>query len=148
MLAPVGKIHIELKLMTLLLMGCTMFVTLEPYPMCTGAIIMARIPTLVFGAREARTGSCGSVIDLFAERYGHFSQMSLLMRAPPSCGSFYGKKIVLTRYCNATISNEFRQKKLLTRRGRCAILYITCRSRGLFLCALLRRQGGNAGASG
>ena len=51
--------------------GCTMYVTLEPCPMCTGAIIMARIPTLVFGAREAQTGSCGSVIDLFAERYGH-----------------------------------------------------------------------------
>ena len=53
------------------LTDCTMFVTLEPCPMCTGAIIMARIPTLVFGAREAQTGSCGSVIDLFAERYGH-----------------------------------------------------------------------------
>ena len=39
--------------------------------MCTGAIINARIPTLVFGAREANFGSCGSVIDLFSERYGH-----------------------------------------------------------------------------
>ena len=48
-----------------------MYVTLEPCPMCTGAIIMARIPTLVFGAREPQTGSCGSVIDLFFERYGH-----------------------------------------------------------------------------
>ena len=51
--------------------GCTMFVTLEPCPMCAGAIIMARIPTLVFGAREALTGSVGSVIDLFSEKYGH-----------------------------------------------------------------------------
>ena len=51
--------------------GCTMFVTLEPCPMCTGAIILSRIPTLVFGAREELTGSCGSVIDLFSERYGH-----------------------------------------------------------------------------
>jgi tRNA(adenine34) deaminase len=51
--------------------GCTLFVTLEPCPMCTGAIINARIPTLVFGAREANFGSCGSVIDLFSERYGH-----------------------------------------------------------------------------
>ncbi len=50
---------------------CTMFVTLEPCPMCTGAIINSRIPTLVFGARDAVTGSCGSVIDLFSERYGH-----------------------------------------------------------------------------
>ena len=51
--------------------GCTMFVTLEPCPMCTGAIINSRIPTVVFGARDAVTGSCGSVIDLFCERYGH-----------------------------------------------------------------------------
>ena len=53
------------------LSGCTLYVTLEPCPMCAGAIINARIPTLVFGAREALSGSCGSVIDLFFERYGH-----------------------------------------------------------------------------
>ena len=53
------------------LSGCTLFVTLAPCPMCTGAIINARIPTVVFGAREALSGSCGSVIDLFSERYGH-----------------------------------------------------------------------------
>lgn len=51
--------------------GCTMYVTLEPCPMCAGAIIMSRVPTLVFGAREALTGSVGSVIDLFSEKYGH-----------------------------------------------------------------------------
>ena len=51
--------------------GCTMVVTLEPCPMCAGAIIMSRISTLVFGAREALTGSVGSVIDLFSEKYGH-----------------------------------------------------------------------------
>ncbi len=51
--------------------GCTLTVTLEPCPMCAGAIINARIPTVVYGAREALSGSCGSVIDLFSERYGH-----------------------------------------------------------------------------
>jgi tRNA(adenine34) deaminase len=51
--------------------GCTMYVTLEPCPMCAGAIINSRIPTLVFGARDSVTGSCGSVIDLFCENYGH-----------------------------------------------------------------------------
>lgn len=51
--------------------GCTLYVTLEPCPMCTGAIINARIPRVVFGAREQNLGSCGSVIDLFSERYGH-----------------------------------------------------------------------------
>ena len=51
--------------------GCTLTVTLEPCPMCAGAIINARIPTVVYGAREPISGSCGSVIDLFFERYGH-----------------------------------------------------------------------------
>ena len=51
--------------------GCALSVTLEPGPMCAGAIINARIPTVVFGARETLSGSCGSVIDLFSERYGH-----------------------------------------------------------------------------
>ncbi len=50
---------------------CTLYVTLEPCPMCAGAIINSRIPKLVFGTREANFGSCGSVIDLFSERYGH-----------------------------------------------------------------------------
>ena len=50
---------------------CSIYVTLEPCPMCTGAIINSRIPTVVFGAREALSGSCGSVIDLFSEKYGH-----------------------------------------------------------------------------
>ena len=51
--------------------GCSLYVTLEPCPMCAGAIINARIPRVVFGAREENTGSCGSVIDLFSERYSH-----------------------------------------------------------------------------
>ena len=51
--------------------NCSIYVTLEPGPMCTGAIINSRIPTVVFGAREALSGSCGSVIDLFSENYGH-----------------------------------------------------------------------------
>ena len=50
---------------------CTLYVTLEPCPMCAGAIINARVPVVVFGAREELSGSCGSVIDLFFERYGH-----------------------------------------------------------------------------
>ena len=51
--------------------GCTLYVTLEPCPMCAGAIINSRIPTVVYGAKDDVTGSCGSVIDLFSERYGH-----------------------------------------------------------------------------
>ena len=53
------------------LSDCSIFVTLEPCPMCAGAIINSRIGTVVFGARDENTGSCGSVINLFEERYGH-----------------------------------------------------------------------------
>jgi len=55
--------------------GCTLYVTLEPCPMCAGAVINARVPVVVFGAREALSGSCGSVIDLFYERFGHRPQV-------------------------------------------------------------------------
>jgi tRNA(adenine34) deaminase len=41
--------------------GCTMFVTLEPCPMCAGAIVQSRIPRLVFGASDAKAGACGSL---------------------------------------------------------------------------------------
>ena len=50
---------------------CALFVTLEPCPMCTGAIINARVGEVVYGAKEENTGSCGSVINLFEENYGH-----------------------------------------------------------------------------
>ncbi len=48
--------------------GCELYVTLEPCAMCAGAIMHARIGRLVFGARDPKTGACGSVTDLFALR--------------------------------------------------------------------------------
>ncbi len=48
------------------LVGCTLYVTLEPCAMCAGAIMHARIARLVYGARDPKTGACGSVTDLFA----------------------------------------------------------------------------------
>jgi len=50
--------------------GCMLFVTLEPCPMCAGAVLNARMPTVVYGAKEPQSGSCGSVLNLFEERYG------------------------------------------------------------------------------
>lgn len=47
--------------------GCDLYVTLEPCPMCAGAIMHARIGRVVFGARDPKTGAAGSVIDLFAQ---------------------------------------------------------------------------------
>ncbi len=45
----------------------TVYVTLEPCPMCVGAMILARITRLVFGAREKKTGACGSMVHLLAD---------------------------------------------------------------------------------
>lgn len=48
-----------------------LYVTLEPCPMCAGAIINARIPEVYFGARDDKAGACGSVLNLFEERFNH-----------------------------------------------------------------------------
>lgn len=53
------------------LVDCELFVTLEPCPMCTGAIINSRIERLTFGAFDMKAGSCGSVINLFELPYNH-----------------------------------------------------------------------------
>lgn len=50
---------------------CDMYVTLEPCPMCTGAIINSRIKRLVYGASDFKAGSCGSVVNLFDFPYNH-----------------------------------------------------------------------------
>lgn len=51
--------------------GCTLYVTLEPCPMCAGAILNARIRAVRYGAREDKSGCCGSVLNLFEERFNH-----------------------------------------------------------------------------
>lgn len=53
------------------LFGCDLYVTLEPCPMCAGAIINARLDRVFFGARDPKAGSCGSVVDLFSYPYNH-----------------------------------------------------------------------------
>lgn len=50
---------------------CTMYVTLEPCPMCAGAIINARIPKVIVGAKDEKCGACGSVCNLFAMDFNH-----------------------------------------------------------------------------
>ena len=50
---------------------CDLYVTLEPCPMCAGAIINARIKTVYYGAPDPKAGSCGTLVDLFALPYNH-----------------------------------------------------------------------------
>ena len=50
---------------------CELFVTLEPCPMCAGAIINARLKSVCYGARDEKAGACGSVLNLFMEDFNH-----------------------------------------------------------------------------
>lgn len=76
------------------LFDCELYVTLEPCPMCAGAMINARIGRVVYGAPDPKAGSCGSVADLFAMPYNHH----------PSCSGG-----LLEDECAALLSDFFRK---------------------------------------
>ena len=79
------------------LLGCTLYVTLEPCAMCTMALIHARIGRLVFGASDSKTGACGGVFDLIGDgRHNH--------RVTVTAG-------VLGPLAGVTLSNYFRAKR-------------------------------------
>ena len=60
---------------------CELFVTLEPCPMCAGAILNSRIRRVVYGAADAKAGCCGSVTDLFALPFNHHPMVEQGLRA-------------------------------------------------------------------
>ena len=79
------------------LVGCTLYVTLEPCAMCAGAIQHARIARLVFGASDHKTGACGSVIDLMSEeKLNHHTKVT---------------SGVLATECGHTLSAFFSQRR-------------------------------------
>ena len=68
------------------LVGCELFVTLEPCLMCAGAIMHARIARLVYGARDPKTGVCGSLLNAFADpRLNHHTEVKVGVLAD-ECG--------------------------------------------------------------
>lgn len=73
------------------LSGCTLYVTLEPCPMCAGAIMNSRLKRVVYGAFDDKNGACSSVVNLFEERFTHipFVRSRILMQ---ECGD------ILTRF--------------------------------------------------
>lgn len=60
---------------------CELYVTLEPCPMCAGAILNSRIRRVVYGAADAKAGCCGSVTDLFALPFNHHPMVEQGLRA-------------------------------------------------------------------
>ena len=63
---------------------CTLYVTLEPCPMCAGAIINARIPRVVYGAGEVKCGACGGVCSLFDMAFNHHPKVEKGIREAES----------------------------------------------------------------
>ncbi|MBQ3224905.1 MAG: tRNA adenosine(34) deaminase TadA [Oscillospiraceae bacterium] len=74
------------------LVGCELYVTLEPCPMCAGACINSRVERVIFGAYDPKAGSCGSVVNLFDLPYNH---------KPALCGG------VLEEECASLLSRFF-----------------------------------------
>lgn len=79
------------------LIDCELFVTLEPCPMCAGAVINSRIERVIYGAKDNKAGSCGSVVNLFELPYNHKPQL---------VGG------VLEEKCSAELSHFFRALRL------------------------------------
>lgn len=77
--------------------GCTLYVTLEPCPMCAGAVVNSRIDRVVFGAADPKAGCYGSVLDFCKD--GHFNH------TPEVCGGVLGEE------CGAILSAFFRKKR-------------------------------------
>ena len=73
---------------------CTLYVTLEPCPMCAGAILNARIPRVYYGARDRELGACGGVLNLFME---DFPQRPALVGG------------ILEEECRGVLTDFFRQ---------------------------------------
>lgn len=80
------------------LVDCTLYVTLEPCAMCSGAIQHARVARLVYGASDPKTGCCGSVVNLMAEQ-----------KLNHHCAVSGG---ILATECGALLSDFFRQRRL------------------------------------
>jgi tRNA(adenine34) deaminase len=79
------------------LVGCELFVTLEPCLMCAGAIMHARIARAVYGASDPKTGACGSVLNAFAEqRLNHHTEVVVGVLAD-ECGLMLSNFFALRR---------------------------------------------------
>lgn len=78
------------------LQGCTLYVTLEPCPMCAGALVNSRIDRVVFGAYDMQAGCCGSVVNFNAYPFNH---------------SFEVMGGVLEKECRKVLTDFFKQKR-------------------------------------
>lgn len=89
------------------LKGCSLYVTLEPCPMCAGAIVQARIDEVIFGASDPKAGACGTLYNIVADpRLNHRSKI---------------RSGVMAEECLSLLQDHFirrRKEKVLRRDGR------------------------------
>lgn len=79
------------------LTGCTLYVTLEPCPMCAGAIMNAGLKRLVYGAFDEKNGACASVVTLFDEKFTHIPMV---------------RSRVLEQRCGEVLSEFFKKLRM------------------------------------
>ena len=79
------------------LQECTMYVTIEPCSMCAGALVLARLKRLVFGAYDPKTGACGSVLNIVQQ-----NQLNHRIDVSPS---------ILSEECGQLLTDFFRKKR-------------------------------------
>lgn len=79
------------------LIGCELYVTLEPCTMCAGAIVLARLEKVIFGAYDSKAGACGSLLDI--------PQHPLLNHRPMVIGG------ILEKECSSLLQNFFHLKR-------------------------------------
>lgn len=87
------------RLGTWRLSGCTLYVTMEPCPMCAGALVNSRIDRVVYGCKDAAAGCLGSVIDFNSYPFNH---------------SFETASGICSRECTELLQEFFRQKRKKT----------------------------------
>ena len=90
---------------------CTLYVTLEPCPMCAGAIVNARIPRVVYGAADRKCGAVDSVCSLFSMAFNHHPQVESGVRGE-ECG-----QLLTTFFQNLRV--ELRTRPKWRRDGKC-----------------------------
>ena len=90
---------------------CTLYVTLEPCPMCSGAIVNARIPRVVYGAADRKCGAVDSVCSLFSMAFNHHPQVESGVRGE-ECG-----QLLTTFFQNLRV--ELRSRPKWRRDGKC-----------------------------
>jgi tRNA(adenine34) deaminase len=78
------------------LLDCVLYVTLEPCPMCAGAIVLARLPRVIYGARDPKAGAAGSILDVLGEpRLNHRPEVAAGLLAEASTAllrDFFGSR--------------------------------------------------------